>query len=106
MYTLFSKQYLIKAGANSSDLRTTAGADIVDTVRLIYGSSVAKETLRVTDTNPTLHYSLQGLISNANYSMKKMTLILFINSEFPFLPLIFSSSSPNSLIYDLSCSVW
>ncbi|KAI8327433.1 histidine kinase-like ATPase, partial [Blakeslea trispora] len=58
-----------KQGATMADVQTATGASVVDTIRQLYGGSIASELLPVEP----------GQITNANYSMKRMTLLLFIN---------------------------
>ncbi|KAI9475410.1 MAG: histidine kinase-like ATPase [Benjaminiella poitrasii] len=67
-----------KQGATMADLQTSLGASTIDTIRQLHGS-VASELLSVHRDLDELKVKLQGYISNANYSVKKMTLLLFIN---------------------------
>ncbi|KAI8372670.1 histidine kinase-like ATPase [Choanephora cucurbitarum] len=68
-----------KQGATMADVQTSTGATVVDTIRQLYGSSVASELLPVQQSLETLDVTVKGQITNANYSMKRMTLLLFIN---------------------------
>ncbi|KAI9340055.1 DNA mismatch repair protein Mlh1-like protein [Zopfochytrium polystomum] len=70
-----------KYGSNTADVATPPNATPVDNIRLIYGAAVAKELIPVSDCNVGLGYKLNGLVSNANYNMKKMTFLLFINNR-------------------------
>jgi len=70
---------LKKQGENMADVRTTNGASILDNIRAIYGASVARELLEVSCDNERYAFKMQGYISNANYSVKKLQFLLFIN---------------------------
>jgi len=70
---------LKKQGENMADVRTTNGASILDNIRTIYGASVARELLEVSCDNQKYAFKMQGYISNANYSVKKLQFLLFIN---------------------------
>ncbi|XP_071956008.1 DNA mismatch repair protein Mlh1-like [Antedon mediterranea] len=70
---------LKKQGESTADVRTSQNATIVDNIRIIYGPSVARELLEVSQENPKLGYKMKGQITNANYSMKKCIFLLFIN---------------------------
>ncbi|GAA5809620.1 hypothetical protein MFLAVUS_003031 [Mucor flavus] len=67
-----------KQGAKMADVQTSKGASIVENIKQLYGS-VASELLPVQKTLDTLNVKVNGYISNANYSMKRMTMLLFIN---------------------------
>lgn len=70
---------LKKQGQSTCDLRTTVSSSIVDNIRVVFGPSVARELLEVEHENSKLDFKVRGHISNANYSVKKLTLLLFIN---------------------------
>lgn len=70
---------LKKQGENMADVRTTNGASILDNIRTIYGASVARELLEVSCDNQKYVFKMHGYISNANYSVKKLQFLLFIN---------------------------
>lgn len=67
-----------KQGSNIADVQTSTGATTVDNIRLLHGS-VASELLDIDKTFDELRFKMNGHISNANYSVKKMTFLLFIN---------------------------
>jgi DNA mismatch repair protein MLH1 len=52
----------------------------LDNIRLIHGS-VASEVLPFEAEQKALGFKMNGYISNANYSAKKMALLLFINRK-------------------------
>ncbi|EGD72233.1 hypothetical protein PTSG_00253 [Salpingoeca rosetta] len=70
---------LKKHGETSPLLRTTPGATTRDNIAAIYGSKVANELLEIEDADEELAFKVRGFITNANYSVKKPTLLLFIN---------------------------
>lgn len=81
-------EYLIdstKYGSNSADLCTQPSATVVDNIAALYGVAVSKEVLQVSIHNDEIGFVLQAWVTNANYSVKKKSLILFINSK----PLLF-----------------
>ncbi|XP_074614819.1 DNA mismatch repair protein Mlh1-like [Acropora palmata] len=70
---------LKKQGESMADVRTTNGASILDNIRAIYGAAVARELLEVSCDNQRYSFKMHGYISNANYSVKKLQFLLFIN---------------------------
>ncbi|KAF8933840.1 DNA mismatch repair protein [Haplosporangium gracile] len=68
-----------KVGSNTPDVHTTTSATVVDNIRHIYGSSVANELLSLEKSYPVYPLKAKGWISNANYSVKKFVMLLFIN---------------------------
>lgn len=58
---------------------TSAGATTLDRIRSIHGSAVANELLTLEVSDKHLGFKAVGMVSNANYSVKKTTLLLFIN---------------------------
>ena len=70
---------LKKQGENMAAVRTASGASILDNIRTIYGTTVARELLEVNCENQRFAFKMYGYISNANYSVKKLQFLLFIN---------------------------
>ncbi|ELU03070.1 hypothetical protein CAPTEDRAFT_136607 [Capitella teleta] len=70
---------LKKHGESLAEVRTSANSTHVDNIRSIYGPAVAKELLEVTHEDSQLGFTMNGWVSNANYSIKKCTMLLFIN---------------------------
>eukprot|EP01105_Mastigella_eilhardi_P016950 TRINITY_DN3891_c0_g1_i1.p1 TRINITY_DN3891_c0_g1~~TRINITY_DN3891_c0_g1_i1.p1 ORF type:complete len:554 (+),score=148.17 TRINITY_DN3891_c0_g1_i1:202-1662(+) len=68
-----------KYGENQSEVHTVRGTTLEDNIRLMFGHNVARELLPFKCTDEKLGFVAEGHISNANYSMKKTTFILFIN---------------------------
>lgn len=58
---------------------TASNLSIIDRIRNIYGSGVANELLTLEVNDKHLGFKAVGVVSNANYSVKKTTLLLFIN---------------------------
>ncbi|ORY48174.1 DNA mismatch repair protein MutL [Rhizoclosmatium globosum] len=67
-----------KVGSNSADFRSTQGSTR-DVIRQVYGPAVAKELIDITHHNDELEFKINAVVSNANYNMKKMVFLLFIN---------------------------
>ncbi|XP_046973198.1 DNA mismatch repair protein Mlh1 [Vanessa cardui] len=70
--------HLKKFGENT-DIKTPIKSSVVENVRIIHGNSIARELLEIQLTDPTLKLSLNGYVTNVNYSHKKGTMLLFIN---------------------------
>ncbi|XP_067093110.1 DNA mismatch repair protein Mlh1 isoform X1 [Osmerus mordax] len=68
-----------KQGETMADVRTLPNASILDNIRAVFGNAVSRELLEVGCEDQKLTFKLKGYISNANYSVKKCILILFIN---------------------------
>lgn len=68
-----------KAGESSNSLSVQAHATPNDRIRQIYGSSVANELIAFDAGDDRWGFKADGLVTNANYHIKKMTLLLFIN---------------------------
>lgn len=57
----------------------------LDAIRSVYGVSVARNLIKIeaSDANPsTSVFEMDGFISDANYSAKKTTMVLFINGMY------------------------
>lgn len=70
-----------KQGSNVADVQTSTGATIVENIRLLYGS-VASELLSIEKAFDDLDFKMNAHLSNANYNVKKMTFLLFINRTY------------------------
>ncbi|KAF7666883.1 hypothetical protein LDENG_00090030 [Lucifuga dentata] len=68
-----------KQGETVADVRTLPNASTVDNIRGVFGNAVSRELIEVGCEDQKLAYKMKGYISNANYSVKKCILILFIN---------------------------
>ncbi|XP_054877742.1 DNA mismatch repair protein Mlh1 isoform X2 [Poeciliopsis prolifica] len=68
-----------KQGETVADVRTLPNASVVDNIRSVFGNPVSRELIEVGCQDQKLAFTLKGFISNANYSMKRCILVLFIN---------------------------
>ncbi|KAJ3683223.1 hypothetical protein LUZ60_013450 [Juncus effusus] len=73
-----------KYGTNKADVHTVNGSSRLDSIRTVYGSSVARDLMEisVSDDGPARSvFQMEGFISSSNYVAKKTTMILFINDR-------------------------
>ena len=68
-----------KHGDADMGVSTASSASIVGRIRNIHGSAVANELLALEVSDKRLGFKATGMVSNANYNVKKTTLLLFIN---------------------------
>lgn len=68
-----------KAGEASNALSVQAQATVIDRIRQIHGSNVANELIELSVSDQRWGFSANGYVTNANYHIKKTTLLLFIN---------------------------
>lgn len=68
-----------KQGESSTSISVPAAASVVDRVRQIYGGSVANELVEFSTSDDRWGFQADGQATNANYHIKKTTLLLFIN---------------------------
>ncbi|KAM9848189.1 DNA mismatch repair protein Mlh1 [Aulostomus maculatus] len=68
-----------KQGETAADVRTLPGASVVDNIRGVFGNAVSRELIEVSCEDQKLAFKMNGYVSNANYSVKKCILVLFIN---------------------------
>lgn len=68
-----------KQGESSTSISVPATASVVDRVRQIYGTSVANELVEYSTSDDRWGFKAEGYATNANYHIKKTTLLLFIN---------------------------
>ncbi|KIY48464.1 DNA mismatch repair protein MutL [Fistulina hepatica ATCC 64428] len=84
-----------KAGSSSPDISTPSSPDPVAIIRILYGSTIAKELIPLSKTLPTKEtnleddgnhsediegrWSFNAHFTNLNYHSKKMIFLLFIN---------------------------
>lgn len=64
-----------------ADVQTPSNASVVDNIRQIYGGLVANELLHIERSFAALEFKMDAYISNANYSVKRLNLLLFINRK-------------------------
>ncbi|KAJ6005852.1 hypothetical protein N7451_003796 [Penicillium sp. IBT 35674x] len=68
-----------KHGDSGVSISTPSAANTVDRIRQIHGSSVANELVEFESSDQKLGFRASGLATNANYHVKKTTILLFIN---------------------------
>ncbi|RAL65639.1 hypothetical protein DID88_005310 [Monilinia fructigena] len=68
-----------KHGEASTTISTQMASSTVDRIRQIHGSGVANELIEFKSADPRWGFTAQGWTTNANYHVKKTTLLLFIN---------------------------
>lgn len=68
-----------KHGDSGVSISTPSAANTVDRIRQIHGSAVANELVEFESSDQKLGFRASGLATNANYHVKKTTILLFIN---------------------------
>ncbi|KAJ6134007.1 hypothetical protein N7523_000329 [Penicillium sp. IBT 18751x] len=68
-----------KHGDSGVSISTPSAASIVDRIRQIHGSAVANEVVEFEASDNKLGFRASGLVTNANYHVKKTVILLFIN---------------------------
>ncbi|KAF2396637.1 DNA mismatch repair protein MutL [Trichodelitschia bisporula] len=68
-----------KFGEASTSISVPAAASTIDRIRQVHGNPVASELIALEAASARWGFKADGYISNANYSVKKTTLLLFIN---------------------------
>ncbi|QSZ30227.1 hypothetical protein DSL72_004749 [Monilinia vaccinii-corymbosi] len=68
-----------KHGEASTTISTQVASSTADRIRQIYGSGVANELIEFKSADPRWGFTAQGCTTNANFHVKKTTLLLFIN---------------------------
>ncbi|KAH8425381.1 mismatch repair ATPase MLH1 [Aspergillus melleus] len=68
-----------KHGDSGVSISTPAVANTTDRIRQIHGSAVANELVEFKVEDSKLGFQASGLVTNANYHVKRTTILLFIN---------------------------
>jgi DNA mismatch repair protein MLH1 len=68
-----------KSGESTNNLAVSPQATTIDRIRQIYGSNVANELIGFETSDDRWGFKADGLVTNANYHIKKTTFLLFIN---------------------------
>lgn len=68
-----------KHGDSGVSISTPAAANTTDRIRQIHGSAVANELVEFKIEDEKLGFRSSGLVTNANYHVKKTVILLFIN---------------------------
>ncbi|XP_031271298.1 DNA mismatch repair protein MLH1 isoform X2 [Pistacia vera] len=73
-----------KHGAARADVHSVTTSSRLDSIRTVYGVSVARSLMNIeaSDNDPsTSVFKMDGFISDSNYVAKKATMVLFINDR-------------------------
>lgn len=73
-----------KHGDSRADVHTVGSSSRTDTIRAVYGPGVARELIAISasdDSPQGSTFQMDGLISSANYSSKRSSMVLFINDR-------------------------
>lgn len=70
---------LIQHGDPSFGISTVGKGSSCDRIRQVYGSTIANELLDFNLQCPKYGFSANGMISHANYNLRKVNMLLFIN---------------------------
>lgn len=68
-----------KGGEANTTIATQSNSSTVDRIRQIHGSGVANELIEFTSSDSQWGFRARGWTTNANYHVKRTTLLLFIN---------------------------
>ncbi|KAL4784934.1 hypothetical protein BJX76DRAFT_367232 [Aspergillus varians] len=68
-----------KHGDAGVSISTGVALNTIDRIRQIHGSAVANELVEFSTKDEKLGFSSSGLVTNANYHVKRTTILLFIN---------------------------
>ncbi|BFZ58481.1 DNA mismatch repair protein Mlh1 [Savitreella phatthalungensis] len=66
-------------GESSNGLNTHMRNSSLDNIRVVYGSAVAAELEKIEVEHEELSFRAHGLVSSANYNMRKLQMLLFVN---------------------------
>ncbi|EGI62014.1 PREDICTED: DNA mismatch repair protein Mlh1 [Acromyrmex echinatior] len=72
---------LKKHGEPSSQVRTPYNSTKQNNIRILYGNPVARELLEVELDDKDYKFKMHGLVTNPNYTNKRMVMLLFINNR-------------------------
>ncbi|KAG7190341.1 hypothetical protein KM043_006454 [Ampulex compressa] len=72
---------LKKHGDTTPQVRTLHNSTKMNNVRVLYGNPVFRELLEVELVDETYKFKMHSLMTNPNYSSKRMVLLLFINNR-------------------------
>ncbi|KAK1759387.1 hypothetical protein QBC47DRAFT_104503 [Echria macrotheca] len=68
-----------KHGESTTSIAIQSATSQVDRIRQLHGGSVANELVEFSAADDRYGFKASGMVTNANYSVKKTTLLLFIN---------------------------
>ncbi|XP_006620320.1 DNA mismatch repair protein Mlh1 isoform X2 [Apis dorsata] len=72
---------LKKHGEIAPQIRTPHNSTKMNNIRILYGNPVFRELLEIEFKDDIYKFKMHALITNANYTNKKMTFLLFINNR-------------------------
>ena len=72
---------LKKYGSTALEVNSQVSATRRDRIRSFYGAAIERELLEVEDSCEQLQFEFNGVMTNPNFSGKKLTFILFINNR-------------------------
>ncbi|XP_072751123.1 DNA mismatch repair protein Mlh1 [Anoplolepis gracilipes] len=72
---------LKKHGESSAQVRTPHNSTKQSNIRILYGNPIARELLEIELNDDTYKFKMQGLMTNPNYTNKRMVMLLFINNR-------------------------
>ncbi|XP_063916491.1 DNA mismatch repair protein Mlh1 [Zophobas morio] len=73
--------FALRKSTENNDIRTPPESTRVDNIRTVYGNIIARELVEFQVENDLLKFKARGHMTNVNYSNKKFTFLLFINSR-------------------------
>ncbi|XP_020281682.1 DNA mismatch repair protein Mlh1 isoform X2 [Pseudomyrmex gracilis] len=86
---------LKKHGEPSPQVRTPHNSTKQSNIRTIYGNPVARELVEIELNDDTYKFKMQALVTNPNYTNKRMVMLLFINNR------LVDSSSIRKMLEDV-----
>ncbi|KAI4486155.1 hypothetical protein M0802_012523 [Mischocyttarus mexicanus] len=72
---------LKKHGETTPQVRTTHNSTKMNNIKILYGNPVARELLEIEFQDDTYQFKMHALITNPNYTSKRMIFLLFINNR-------------------------
>lgn len=69
----------LKKFGENQHLKTQPGSTINRNISLLYGNEIGKDLMEIHLADTVLGFTMHSLITNANYSAKKLVFLLFIN---------------------------
>nr|XP_050869896.1 DNA mismatch repair protein Mlh1 isoform X3 [Vespula vulgaris] len=72
---------LKKHGETTPQVRTTHNSTKMNNIRILYGNPVARELLEIELEDESYQFKMHALITNPNYTSKRMIFLLFINNR-------------------------
>uniref|UniRef100_A0A2M4BGC7 Putative dna mismatch repair protein n=2 Tax=Anopheles marajoara TaxID=58244 RepID=A0A2M4BGC7_9DIPT len=71
--------FVLKKFGETASIRTVAGATVAHNIGAIYGASIGKALMPVELKDEVLQLTVDGFVTNVNFSLKKPIFLLFIN---------------------------